>query len=568
MAAHISQAPVPLGEKALDVPPALAHLIMQCLEKMPDERPASASAILSSLDDVSESGNYTPHYAPRNRRNTLIVGAVVASALVAVGTYASFSRSPDGVVATARNSVAVLPFADDRADSTNEYFGEGIADELMTALAKVPGVRVASRTSSIAVGKRSDLDVREIGRLLGVSTVVEGTVRRSGGQLRVTAQLTNAADGLALWSESYEREGKDVFAVQDDIARAILAALQPELGSRAAGSGAKAGTGTGTTNAEAYDLYLRGIYLLERRGMGVVRAAEYFSEAIKKDDKYARAYAGLASALALYPFFTGVPAHRVEARLRVAAERSLELDPSLSEPRVALAIAHSHALRWNEADAEFQRAIAADSASSAAHLQYGRFLLSRGQTARALEQFRILRALDPLGGTSAVWLAVSLGYSGDHARAWEESKRARELDPNLATAHTFLAFERINAGRLDQARQIVGDGKLPIVFSGQAAYVLYVTGDTARAGAIRRELEATSDTVWYVHTSRAFAYLGMRDTSRALAAMERAMTERELLVQTIPFIDPAYDPLRKSARFAAIVRKAGLEGSGLAAADQ
>src|SRR4029079_481915 len=156
-----------------------------------------------------------------------------------------------------KNSVAVLPFADPQADSSEAYFGEGIADELMTALAKVPGLRVASRTSAIALSKRRDLDVKEIGRQLGVATVVEGTVRRSGNQLRVTAQLTNASDGLAMWSDAYENENKDVFAVQDQITNAIVAELRPELSRRGGTTAARIATGPGTSDPEAYDLYLR-----------------------------------------------------------------------------------------------------------------------------------------------------------------------------------------------------------------------------------------------------------------------------------------------------------------------
>ena len=555
MAAQISQFPRPIGERASGIAPAITRLVMDCLEKAPAKRPASAFEILQAFDGVSVQDKSVQPGRHSSRRLMSVAGAL-AAVFVAAGSYVYLSKAPRPAAPTGRNSVAVLPFADDRADSASAYFGEGIADELMNSLAKVPGLRVASRTSSIALGKRQDLDVREIARQLGVSAVVEGTVRRSGGQLRVTAQLTNAVDGLVLWSESYERAGKDVFAVQDDITSSIVTALLPELGSAANAPAGK--SGTGTTDPEAYDLYLRGLYLLERRGRGVSRAAEYFSEAIEQDAAYARAHAGLASALAFYPYFAGVPAHRVEARVRAAAERSLQLDPSLSEPRVALALAHWHALRWSDAEKEFLRAIAADSASPAAHLQYGRMLLSRGDAAKALAQFRTARRLDPLGATAAVWLAAGLGYNGDHAGAWEESKRARELDPNLATARTFLSMERINAGFLDQARQVAGNATLPIPFNGQLSYVLHKSGDEGRAAAIRRQLEATPDSVWWIHTARVPAYLATLDTARALTEMERAVAKLEMLAQAVPFIDPMFDAVRKNARFAAIMRNTGI----------
>ena len=561
MAAQLSQAPTPLSSKAPDISPEISRIIMRCLEKSPESRPSSVLEVLQNLEEAG-TGDRLAHPATRRARTVATGLSAVAAIVVAAGVYAYLEKGSKPATPPAASSVAILPFAEDRADSANAYFGEGIAEELMTELSKVPGLRVASRTSTIKLG-RSNLDVREIGRRLGVATVVEGTVRRSGGQLRVTAQLTNAADGLILWSDSYARESKDVFAVQDDITRAIVDALRPELSSRSAAVAQKP-RGPGTSNPEAYDLYLRGTYLLERRGAGVARAAEYFSAAIEKDSTFARAYAGLASALEFFPYFTETPAERIESRARFAAERSLSLDPSLSEPRVALAMAHWHALRWNNAVAEFEAAIKADSTYPVAHIQYGRMLLSRGQVGHALAQFRIARRLDPLGATAAVWLAAALGYSGDHVRAWEESVRARELDPNLATAHTFLAIERINAGRLDQARALVGDRDWPMSFMGQVGYALHRSGERVRAAAIRKQLDAMPDSAWMVHTARVFAHLALPDTSRALSEMEAALDRHEVLTTTVPFVDPMFDPVRTSARFASVLRRFGLEDSGLA----
>jgi len=564
LAAHLAQAPTPLAEKEPDIPPPLAELVMRCLRKSAEERPASATELLENLQETYDSRErIAPPPARASRRAIAIIGVTLAASL-AVVAYAYSTRVSRSAVPSAPSSVAVLPFSDDRADSTEAYFGEGIADELMTELGKVPGLRVASRTSSIAVAKRGDLDVREIGRQLGVSTVVEGTVRRSGGQLRVTAQLTNAADGLTLWSESYQRENKDVFAVQDDITRAIVAALRPELkiGDRSSSNG-KTRAGPGTSDPEAYDLYLRGLYLMERRGKGVTQAAEYFTQAIQKDGSFARAHAGLATALAFFPYFAGVPAHRVEARVRAAAERSLELDPSLAEPRVALAMANWHGERWNEAEAEFRRAIAADSTSPVAHTQYGRLLLAIGKSRDALEEFRTARVLDPLAGTASVWLSHSLSNIGDHAAAWEESKRARELDPTLVTGRTILAFDRIAIGRLDEARAIAGNDDLPIPFNGMRAYVLQRTGDTARAAAIRRALDAMPDTVWLIHVARANAYLATPDTAKVLRELEAAVASREMIGASMVPGDRILDPVRHSPRFAAIIRRIGLEGRGL-----
>jgi TolB-like protein/Tfp pilus assembly protein PilF len=506
---------------------------------------------------VQESGERRPLAEKSRRSYAAAAGAIAVLALLAIGGYFFATRSQQTAAPLPRSSVAVLPFSDDAADSANAYFGEGIADELMTALGKVPGLRVASRTSSIALGRRRDLDLREIASRLGVATVVEGTVRRAGGRLRVTAQLTNATDGLTLWSEGYDRDSKDVFAVQDDITKAIVAALRPEFAG--AGGAASHTAGPGTSNPTAYDLYLRGLYLIEHRGAGVPRAAEYFTQAIQHDTTFARGYAALAHALVFFPYFAGVAPHKVEARVRAAAEKSLELDPTLAEPRVALAMLHWHAFRWKEADAEFRRAIASDSTSPVAHTQYGRFLANLADLPGALREFRTARALDPLAPTASVWVAHTMSLMGDHAAAWEESKRARELDPNLFTARTLLAHDRAATGHLDEARMILGEPITVTTFAGMSAYGFQVAGDTARAAEIRRKLAATPDTTYAVHTARAYGYLSVGDTARALSEIEAGLDHGELVPQHLLFIDRVLDGVRHSARFAAIVRKVGLD---------
>ena len=563
LAAHLSESPVNLAERVPDLSPAIAELVMRCLEKNPDERPASATELVEVIESthISTSG-HVQLSRPRRQYSPIALGLVVI-ALVGVGAYAYGTRVHESTTVTAKNSVAVLPFADDRADSADAYFGEGIADELMSALGKVQGLRVASRTSAIAVGRRHDLDVKEIGSRLGVATVVEGTVRRAGGRLRVTAQLTNTSDGLTMWSDTYERDNKDVFAVQDEITNSIVAALRPELAGRSSSAGARSNAGQGTINPEAYDLYLRGIYLLERRGGGVARAADYFSQAIAKDSGFARAYAGLADALEFFPYFAGVPAAKIEGRVTAAANRSLQLDPTLAEPRVALAMAHMHAFRWKEAEAEFKRALAADSTSSTAHTQYGRFLNLGGRYQESFEEFKRARALDPLAGTASVWLSHVLSVMGDQEQAWEESKRARELDPNLVTARTILAVDRLDAGHPADVRAIIGENIPPVPFNGMTAYVLQAIGDTSKAASIRRTLAGMSDTIWMVHTARVYAYLATSDTAKVLTEMEAALAAREILPAWLPLGERIFDPVRGSARFAAVLRSVGLDGRNL-----
>jgi eukaryotic-like serine/threonine-protein kinase len=564
MVAHVTESPPALARRVPELPAPIATLVMRCLQKNPDDRPQSAREVLDSLASVSASPLEKSTFA---RRRMQIIGAAALAGLMLAafaGRHSLAGRFGAQAQASPKTqSLAVLPFFNVGGDTASAYFAEGMADELTSQLTKVPGLRVASRTSAFAMRANRELDVREIGKRLGVSAVLEGTVRRSAGRLRVTTQLISAADGLTLWSDTYERDSKDIFAVQDQITMAIITALGPTLsGGRTVARNSLA-TGSGTNSVEAYDLYLRGRYLLERRGKGVSRAAAYFSQAIAKDSGFARAYAGLSEALELFPYFAATPARDVEGRATAAATRALALDPRLAEPHAALALAQMHSFHWAAADQEFHLALEADSTSATAHTQYGRYLMAIGQILRARDQFRIARGLDPLAGTPSVWLSHMLSLSGDFAGAEEEERRAWELDSTLSLAHNVLALDRLSAGRLAEARAALAPSEEPGPWSGVRAFVSASMGDTSRAAAIRRSLDKLPANTWMSNTAHAFAYLGIPDTSKALAALEAALRAREITPCWQPFADRMYDRVRSSARFSRIVEGFGLDGRGL-----
>ena len=226
--------------------------------------------------------------------------------------------------------------------------------------------------------------MRELGRRLGVSTVLEGRVRRAGDRMRLTVQLTSVDDGLTLWSDVYERQVRDVFAMQDEIARSVVDALRARMPGVVEAQSGRALPSAGTTNPDAYDLYLRGSYLMERRGSGVAKAVEYYERAIAEDSTFARAYAALGYALVIWPNYGGPPAPAIERRAMDAARRALALDSTLAEGYVALAIAHEHALRWPEATDAFRRAVAADPDFAPAQYLYGLHLLRVAPISRLL----------------------------------------------------------------------------------------------------------------------------------------------------------------------------------------
>ena len=560
LAAHLSATPAPLSPIALEISPAITTLVMRCLEKDPARRPKSAREIVEGLATVVTPSASEPAPTPRARRKVsrlalasvgLFALALVASVAAALLRHRS-SVSP----AAAPLSLAVLPFEAIGGDTANAYLGEGIADEIAIALGKAAGLRVASRTSAAAFRSGHDVDVREIGRRLGVSTVLEGRVRRAQDRMRLTVQLTSVGDGMTLWSDAYERQVTDVFQVQDQIARAIVEALRARLRGIDMPQPGVPLSSPGTSNPEAYDLYLRGSYLLERRGSGVAKAVEYYERAIAEDSAFARAYAGLSYALNLMPNFTGTLPHTIEARATQAAQHALALDPALAEAYTALGMTHMYMLRWREADEAFQHALAINSGFAPAHYMYGLYLLRVGRLDDAEDHLRHARMDDPLSVTASGLLAYCLSLNGRYEESVTESRRAFDLDSTSAAARSLVPLALLNDGHREEARAIARVA-FPEPFDGMAAYVLGATGDSASATALIRELERRSPGEWSVATSLVYSYLGLGDTARALSAMQDAARLRER--PHITFVDPMFDPVRGSPRFAAIVRSVGLD---------
>lgn len=549
--AHLSETPKPIDALVPDVPPHVAQLISRCLEKSPAARPQSGREILQVLDTVQ-----SPLQSASGAGSSLdkrYAYAVISVLVLATAGYAAMhARQGSGGATTAprAKAVAVLPFTNAGGDSADAYFADGMADELIAALGKVPVLSVASRRSAFALKQRNDLDIPTIGRMLHVDAVLEGTVRRAGDRLRVTAQLTNTGDGLTLWSESYERETKDVFAVQDDITRSIVGALRLRLGN---------GQRQVTTDLSAYDDYLRGSYALEQRGPAVAGAVKLLESAIKKDSTFARAYGKLSEALELLPYFAGVPASRVEKRAVAAAKRALALDSTDAEAHIGLALASGHAFDWAEADRQYRLAIAADSNSAVARTQYGRHLLQVARIPEAIAQLERAVALDPLSGTQAAWLAYSYRFDGEGSRGLSEIIRYQKQFPELDLTRLLAGYALVAAGRKSEARRIIEPVPVSLGFRGQACYVLARSDDLPAAARLIGEMDALPDTTWLVHSSLAYCYLGTREYDKAFSELDRALEAKEITGKWIPFGDPMFDEIRADPRFATVIHRFRLD---------
>ncbi len=551
--AHAIENPSLLTSERGDCPPPLAALVMQCLEKDPDRRPQTARAIQEALE--SGTTPVTVIMQSFARRRNVPLGVAAAALLVAALAFVVMSR-PRATTAD-NHSVAVLPFDNEAGDTVNAYFGEGIAEELITGLSKVPGLRVAGRSSSFRFRGKS-ADTRDVARTLNVASLLEGSVRRSGSRMRVTAQLTNAPDGVVLWSDTYVREIKDAFAVQDEITRAIVGALQVRLTTGA--PALAAATPTRQVNPESYDLYLRGLAEFRQRGKHVQTSIEYFEQAIAKDTMFARAYAQLATALAMQPLYAPVTFDALRPRTFAASERAVALDPQSGEAHTALATAYNFSTsEYAKSIAEFERSIALEPTYSAEHYLMAVVLTGVGEYDRGIAEGKRAVELDPVSAVSR----FVLGRSELQARMYEdaaaESRRAIQVDSAFPLASAILATAEYFLGHPDVARQVALRA-FPSPISGPyLAFVLSATGDAPSRAALLRALEAKRGSNSFAETSLATAYLGARDTSRALDALDRALARKEPIAAGTGFGSPMYDQIRASPRFTAIVRAYGAD---------
>jgi serine/threonine-protein kinase len=561
ISSHITEVPASVKSKRPDTPPALAALVDRCLEKRPDQRPQSARELLDALDTVATptSRAFALSAGGISRRRAAVGLAVIGVALLATSAYVLVTRRARRLPVASEQMLAVIPFANVGGDSAQDYLADGISDELATAIGKLPGVHLAARSGAYRFRGRRDADVREIGKTLQARFVVQGTVRRLGDQLRISAQLSDAETGRELWSKSVDGTTKDVFRTQDDITSAIANALGDHVrgvvASAAPGAPPRA-VAQGTTDADAYDLYMRGEFLLRLRQ--VQQASDMFQGAIARDTDFARAYAGLSQALALTPYFTSTPASA--ERVIETAHQALKRDSSLAEAHMSLGMAYMHMWRWDEARAAFERAVAADPSDPQTHFQFGRYFYFRGDDARALAEWRRMQAIDPFSALAAVWLGQLLLFQGKLPEALAEARRGVAYDSGAAVIKQLASRVYVAAGETRNGRELAD--RMPNVppWSGMRAFVHASSGDPAPALAIVHDLLAANPKPWFVNGALAYAYLGLRDTSRALAALERATDAREIWPTDDRASDPIFDPVRKSARWAALVHRVGLDG--------
>ncbi|HEV8218038.1 MAG TPA: protein kinase [Gemmatimonadaceae bacterium] len=565
LAAHMSERPASLQTICPECPPALSRLVMRCLEKAPDRRPASAHEILRALDTATVATTGVRRLVNRmSMRQRIVVGAAAAAVgVVAIGVAArTWARPASGGVD--ESSLAVLPFVNIGADSTKNLWADALTDQVTTILSHASGLRLATRASADRYRSSRSVDPRVVGRTLQVRHVLQGTLWPEGTRVRVVALLTNADDGAEIWRDTFQRDATDILATLDSITNGITTAIRGRLATATSPS-MSTREARGTADTTAFELYLRGSALLRARGSAVARAAELFGQATQRDSTFGRAYAGLASALEVLPNFAETTFAEVHDAAVGAARRALKLDSTLAEAQTALALASMHAFRWAEADSQFKRAIALDPRDPTAHFHYGRYLVYVGRFGGAIEQFDRAKRLDPTSPVIGGWLARILLAVGRRAEAVTEIDRALELD-SMSVPVAFMGAEvAVARGQRERARRLTDVAwrpqgvPRPAPWPGSAALVYAELGDTGMVRTILDHITRTRPSRAFGHSMTALAALAAHDTARALDEMERAQGAHEFWPSAPILGLPEVDQLRGSARFAALVGKAGLD---------
>ena len=459
-------------------------------------------------------------------------------------------------------SVAVLPFANMSADPENEYFCDGIAEEIINALAQLPELRVAGRTSAFSF-KGVDQDLREIGVQLNVATVLEGSVRRAGNRLRITAQLVDVNDGYHLWSERFDRQLEDVFAIQDEIARSIAERLQVTLGVEAGARLAR----PHSENVEAYQLCLKGRALLYQRGMAMLQSRECFEQALVLDPDFPLAHAGLADSYSIPGYYGMVEPTEAWPRARSAAQRALALAPELAEAHNAMAIiALGHDWDWATAEREFRCALELNPGYVQARCWYPLLYLQcvRGRHEEAIAEARRAVDVDPLSPYTHAILGNVLANAGRGAEAIEEARRGVEADAAAYYNRWVLGLAYHADSRFPDAEAAYTQA---LTLSGRHPWALATLGrlyaDSARpaeASAVRAELLARSQREYIQPTVLALAAASVGESEEALALLHRACDERDAFL-AFSSVGSAWSAwLRPLPRFEEILSRMGLAG--------
>ena len=525
--AILDKSPVPPSQMGIDIPPRLEQVILRCLEKDPEQRYQRMDALLQDLRSIQ-------------------TGAPTAE-----------SDAGPGGEPTAP-SIAVLPFVSMSSEPENEFFGDGLAEEIINALTRNPGLRVIARTSSFLVG-RLGLDIREAGARLGVESILEGSVRRAGNRVRVTAMLVSTHDGSQLWSEQYDHELTNLLALEDDVAETIAERLRGKL-DRTVNARKRR-----LVNDEAYTSFLEGRHhFAQGTPESLGKAMVCYQRATKQDPEFALAYDSLAELYWFLGFFGNVPPRDAFSLSIWHALRALELDDTLAETHALLGMLRKELdYNWPEVDRECQRALELNRESPLVRLRYAiSDLMPHGRVIEAAAELDSVVRLDPLSIPSRWWLAIMLYFSRQLERMANEGQQIIALDPNHFLGHWVISIHRdaIGAGveavtSMEKAHELSGGSLFTLGF---LAFVRGRAGDVDEARRLLTQAQTAALETYVPPSTIALGHVGLGDWDAAFDFWNRAIEARDPLVMPLKSY-PFFDPVRGDKRYHSMLRLMNLD---------
>jgi TolB-like protein/Tfp pilus assembly protein PilF len=484
----------------------------------------------------------------------VVVGAIVSIGLFFLGRYTAgnaISRNREPAAALPQKSIAVLPLLNESGDPKDEYFSDGLSEELIAALAQISGLKVIGRSSSFRFKDRKE-EPKTIGQKLGVSTLLDGTVRKQGDRVRIVAELVNAADGIQLWTRTFDRQLKDIFAVQEEIARAVAESLKVTL----LGGDARSVQGSAPSNAEAHNAYLQGhFYLLRRNVEDFRKAIGYYDQAIKLDPEYALAYAERGEAWTILGDLTG-QRPMAYPKARTDAEKAVSIAPALAEARAALGFVRCF-VDWKFADglSELKRAKELSPTNPTANDLLARIIVYVGRFDEAERQAREAVELDPLSTVTQSNLARVLFYAGKLDEADAAARKAAELQPAGAANHRWQVLIAAQRGdgpaALREAQLEPDEGYRRF----ELAVAQYVVGDREAADAALADLLAKAREGFAYQIAEVYAVRGEKD--KAFEWLQISFDDRDAGMLGL-LVDPLLRSLRDDPRYHKLLAKLGL----------
>ena len=561
---HLNDEPRPPRELVPQLDPHWNEIILGCLRKRPQERFQSAADVREALLKAGPQPR-RPRAEGQSRRWLLPTLAVVILAIAAVlwfhrGWFGFASRKPVAAT-TSIKSIAVLPMTSFSTDPQQAYFADGMTEELINALSRIKALRVISRTSVMNY-KDAHKSLAEIARELNVDAVVEGTVQRSDGRVKISADLVDAREDRSLWGHSYEGSLSDVLSLQSEVAQAIAGEIQVELSPQESAALSR----KQSVNPQAYETYLRALYLLNKRTPEALRAAlSEFKKAIDQDPNSALAWAGLSDCYTLLVNYGEVAPRDAMPLAEAAAKKALQLDNSLAQAHASLAITELH-YKWDTVSAgrEFARAIELNPNYAVGHAWYGLYLIYTGKFSEAMQEMQRAQQLDPLSITIRVNVARCYYYSRQYDTAIDMLKTVERQEPESWVPPAVLGQTYVATGKLEDAIRELDRAR---ALSPSALRNLGVLGDAyGRSGQrqsalkIAADLDALSQTRYVAPIYSALIYMGLGDKTRAFEFLDKSYDARSEWMIDLK-VEPEFDPLRSDPRFQALLRRVAEAGA-------